>query len=60
MRTPATKLRQALVFVRVLAGYECAGEPACEPETVDVATGKREGGLCGPCEAREWLENLDK
>lgn len=38
-------LGKALYFTRILAGYGCAGDPACD------ATFK-----CGPCEAREWLD----
>ena len=34
----------------------CAGPPACEPESADAATGKREGGLCFACEVQEWLK----
>ena len=63
-RTSSGKRRfmiEALHFVRILAGYECTGAPACEPPSVDVATGKREGGLCATCEAREWLrENVSR
>jgi hypothetical protein len=52
-----TTAREAIQWVRTLSKtLGCAGPPACEPITVDVATGKREGGLCVCCEALEWLE----
>lgn len=51
----ARDVKMAIGFVRLLASYGCAGPPACEPPSVDAATGKREGGLCGVCEAAEWL-----
>jgi hypothetical protein len=47
--------KRLLGFARLLASYGCAGAPACEPPAMDVATGKTDGGLCGPCEAGEWL-----
>ena len=47
--------REMLGFVRLLSNYGCAGEPACEPVSEDVATGKRYGGLCAVCEAANWL-----
>ena len=47
--------KRLLAFTRLLASYGCAGPPACEDPSVDAATGKREGGLCGVCEAAEWL-----
>lgn len=49
------EIDQLIVFTRILASYDCAGPPACEPVTADAATGKREGGLCSVCEASEWL-----
>lgn len=55
MKLTERQYRQMLRFVRLLASYGCAGAPGCEPPTVDAATGKREGGLCGPCQAEEWL-----
>lgn len=46
---------QLIIYARMWASVGCAGPPACEPVTEDVATGKREGGLCSVCEASEWL-----
>lgn len=51
-----TTAREAIAYVDSLSKIlGCAGEPACEPITVDSATGKRESQLCAACEAREWL-----
>lgn len=52
IQTPQQEHKALLAFTRLLAAYDCAG---CEPPSVDIATGKREGGLCGPCAATDWL-----
>ena len=46
---------QAVGYVRLLASYGCADEETCG-RSIDISTGKVDGELCGPCEAREWLE----
>ena len=49
------EVRRLVGFARLLASYGCAGAPACEQPAVDVATGRRDGELCGPCDAEDWL-----
>lgn len=49
------EVRRLVGFARLLASYGCAGPPACEQPEVDVATGRRDGELCGPCDAEDWL-----
>ena len=41
-----------LRFTRLLAGFDCAGPPACDDEVPD-------GIMCSTCEARAWLAAHD-
>ncbi len=50
-RLEGVRFDQAIGLIRLLASYECAGEPACVGRD-------RMGDHCGPCDAADWLRSI--